>query len=380
MGSMCCHLFLNLNGMDDMQPVVPVNIKETIEAHIRKAIAAGRWKPGSRVPAERTLARQFHASKSLIHHIYSGLARRHALVMVHGKGCFVADRQTARTALAQKTVIRILLPYARALTPPYAYWYNLMETFEGIVARAQALGLMPVPLYLGENADDAAALAAAVNARELLGIIDPALYLRKPGMVQIIHRRRIPFAQMGRYGKAHDRVWDDHESACQTGIRRLIQQGRKCIAFIGAGVRRGSEDEKLAGFRRAHWEAGRRIRHGLISQDRRVLETGGAVLLRLLDQGFPIDAVMALNDYVARLVMDAAQTKDIQVPKDVAVIGADDMPGVERWAVPLATIRRPRAEIGRTLVDLIVLRYTHPDALATVVKLECQYVHRASAG
>jgi LacI family transcriptional regulator len=77
-----------------------------------------------------------------------------------------------------------------------------------------------------------------------------------------------------------------------------------------------------------------------------------------LEKGGPIaDCYFADNDLIAIGVLRALREAGYLIPKDVAVIGFDDIPLAEQLAPPLTTIRQPRAALGRsgchTLLSII---------------------------
>ncbi|RIJ05193.1 GntR family transcriptional regulator [Achromobacter sp. K91] len=60
-----------------------------VETALVREIAAGRWPPGTRIPGENALIRQFNVSRSTVRRAVQHLAHR-GLVTVHrGKGTYV---------------------------------------------------------------------------------------------------------------------------------------------------------------------------------------------------------------------------------------------------------------------------------------------------
>jgi LacI family transcriptional regulator len=67
------------------------------------------------------------------------------------------------------------------------------------------------------------------------------------------------------------------------------------------------------------------------------------------------DAVFAANDLLAIGVLQALNMlSDVQVPRDIALIGYDDIAFAAAAVVPLSSIRQPSALIGYTAVDLLL--------------------------
>jgi DNA-binding LacI/PurR family transcriptional regulator len=65
-------------------------------------------------------------------------------------------------------------------------------------------------------------------------------------------------------------------------------------------------------------------------------------------------AIFACSDVMAVGVYDAASRIGLRVPRDLSVVGFDDVPEAQ-WAVPaLTTIRQPIAEMGAVAVRLLM--------------------------
>lgn len=97
----------------------------------------------------------------------------------------------------------------------------------------------------------------------------------------------------------------------------------------------------------------------------------------LLGDG-PITAVVATSDTMAFGALEVANTKGLEVPTDLSVIGFDDAPAAERRG--LTTIRQPMVEKGRVaanmLIDMINGDFDHEEQRT----LPTELVVRATTG
>ena len=66
------------------------------------------------------------------------------------------------------------------------------------------------------------------------------------------------------------------------------------------------------------------------------------------------DALFCANDLLALGVLKELQLHRIMVPRDIALIGFDDLVWAEAAAVPLTSIRQPRALLGRSAVSMLI--------------------------
>ena len=75
-------------------------------------------------------------------------------------------------------------------------------------------------------------------------------------------------------------------------------------------------------------------------------------------------AVFAANDQLALGLLHAASTLGISVPRDLSVVGFDDMPEAAHFLPPLTTVRQDFTEIGRRAMARLVAALEGRDAAA----------------
>ena len=85
-----------------------------------------------------------------------------------------------------------------------------------------------------------------------------------------------------------------------------------------------------------------------------VRSTGYAAMHQILDSGAPIDGVFAMNDALALGALHALRERGVKVPKEVAVVGFDDIDDAKYSDPPLTSIDPGRDEIAHKAVDLLV--------------------------
>jgi DNA-binding LacI/PurR family transcriptional regulator len=143
-------------------------------------------------------------------------------------------------------------------------------------------------------------------------------------------------------------VTADDRTASRTLSRHLLEQGRAPIAYITAAHRWSAIEERVAGYREAHLEAGVPV------DPRLVLWEGGfgaldaaATAHRLLESPNRPDAIMCGNDLIALGVLKAARECGIRVPDDLAVTGFDDFEFAAAIDPPLTTVTVPGYDMGR---------------------------------
>jgi DNA-binding LacI/PurR family transcriptional regulator len=90
-------------------------------------------------------------------------------------------------------------------------------------------------------------------------------------------------------------------------------------------------------------------------------------------------AIFASNDQMALGLMHAVRAAGLEVPRDVSIIGFDDIPEAAHFWPPLSTVRQDFAELGRRCVALLLgdLDPAAPDYRGTIVP---ELIVRGSTG
>ena len=91
------------------------------------------------------------------------------------------------------------------------------------------------------------------------------------------------------------------------------------------------------------------------------------------------DAVFAANDLLAvGLLQGLSLLADVRIPRDIALIGYDDIDFASATVVPLSSIRQPASLIGYTAVDILLAELAGPGTYERNVRFRPELVVRAS--
>lgn len=69
---------------------------------------------------------------------------------------------------------------------------------------------------------------------------------------------------------------------------------------------------------------------------------------------YEFTAVVAANDLIALGVLHGLQAAKLRIPKDISVVGFDNMHLSEHYCPPLTTVATPRAELARAVLDMLL--------------------------
>jgi LacI family transcriptional regulator len=126
----------------------------------------------------------------------------------------------------------------------------------------------------------------------------------------------------------------------------LLSLGHSEIGFIAGPQTLNSARGRKEAFRAALKSHGVRVRPEWIAVGSMRVEGGRAAMESLLSLQPRPTAVLTSNDLMAVGALQAAHAAHVRVPKDLSIIGFDDLPIAGMVHPPLSTIRLPRNEVA----------------------------------
>ena len=180
---------------------------------------------------------------------------------------------------------------------------------------------------------------------------------------------------VGRHKLAGDAVMPANEEGGYLIGSAVFAAGHRHVGVVAAPKQLTTTTDRLSGLRRAAREhhrtlPSRRIEYAEFDRD------GGAVATAaLLDADPRLTAIVALNDSMAIGALSVLRDRGLSVPKDVSVVGFDDMPIARDVTPPLTTVRLPLVEIG---VRAITLALEKPHPHPRVEEVSAKVIHRES--
>lgn len=177
------------------------------------------------------------------------------------------------------------------------------------------------------------------------------------------------------------RVSVDHTAGMKAAVAHLIvEHGHRRIAFIRGP--QSSLDAKLRyqGYCSALSDAGLAVEDVLVVQGAFTANSATEAVRVLLDErklGF--DALVASNDAMAAGAMDELVARGIRVPRDVAVVGFDDVEDSRFARPPISSVRHPWRAQAMLAMDLILAQLAGKEVTESPV-VASDFVARGSCG
>ncbi|NML50685.1 LacI family transcriptional regulator [Streptomyces sp. R302] len=132
-----------------------------------------------------------------------------------------------------------------------------------------------------------------------------------------------------------------------SATEHLLELGHRRIAAIGGRKEMLCSQARIDGYRAALERAGIEVDRDLIRFGDFQHEGGFRCAQELLALPEPPTAVFAGSDQQAMGVYEAARQGGLSIPRDLSVVGFDDLPMCDWLSPPLTTVRQPLEEMGR---------------------------------
>jgi LacI family transcriptional regulator len=143
----------------------------------------------------------------------------------------------------------------------------------------------------------------------------------------------------------------EYATGFREALDHLLALGHRDIGFIAGPQWLNSAQGRKEAFKAALRGHGLHVKNEWIATGDMRVEGGHAAMEKLLAQKPRPTAVLASNDLMAVGALQAAHAAKIRVPKELSIIGFDDIPIAAMVHPALSTIRHPRREVAARAFD-----------------------------
>jgi len=350
-------------------------------------IGAGQYRNTGRLPSESQLVSRFRASRPTVVRALRDLQAKGLVTRRAGAGTFLA--QAAHTAPPSGSrELGLLIPGVGRM--------EIFEIIAGELARlARAAGYL---FWWTGNADphsdaqaslrDAEEFCAQVIQRKVAGVffapfertdlrysanLTLVTKLHEAGCAVVLLDRDIgPFPERSDF----DLVGIDNFLAGHTLAEHLIKLGSQRIAFVAYPHCAHTIDARVAGAREAILSHKLEVPTPFFWKG----DTDDARFVRQLSAGRLLDAVICGNDYTAAQLIRSLTKLAVRVPRDLRVVGLDDVHYATIISPSLTTIHQPCRDIAAIAFDALLARISDPDKPSRTLLLTPHLVVRESCG
>ncbi|HEX8500004.1 MAG TPA: LacI family DNA-binding transcriptional regulator [Pyrinomonadaceae bacterium] len=187
----------------------------------------------------------------------------------------------------------------------------------------------------------------------------------------------VVFLDLGKPGVHMSNMTVNYEAGIEEAVTHLVALGHREVAFVSGPERLRSATRRLDAFRKSMRRHLPGARADFYRGDFR-LDGGRRAAAEMLAGRERPTAVLAANDLMALGVMVELRAAGLNIPRDVSVIGFDDIAFAALADPPLTTVCLPRAELGRRAVEALMTNIEHPERRGVQVNIPTYLITRAS--
>ena len=161
-----------------------------------------------------------------------------------------------------------------------------------------------------------------------------------------------------------DCVGTDNAESMARLVSRLVRSGCKKIGYVSEDPALLNARDRYEGFRRGMKEHGLMPEPVILSERLRLnkAENAFSLMEELLKQQISLPQVfLCSSDLIAMGVMSALKAAGCSIPKDVGVIGFDNISVSAYTEPPLTTVAQNMRQMGRSCFSALLNRMENPD-------------------
>jgi DNA-binding LacI/PurR family transcriptional regulator len=171
----------------------------------------------------------------------------------------------------------------------------------------------------------------------------------------------------------------DNRNGMRSAATHLIEvHGRRKLLFLRGRRDSQEAEDRYLGFRHALRD------HGIFYDEKLTIQgdftrVGVLRALSSAPEDIEFDGVVSANDDMALAVLSELRRKGKEVPKDIAIVGFDDVPEAKQAEVPLSSFAQPFDGMARVALDSL-LAQSNQLSVPQVQNVEVGFVARKSCG
>lgn len=173
--------------------------------------------------------------------------------------------------------------------------------------------------------------------------------------IRQLRKAEVPFVVIGKpfQGMQETSIHIDVIGGARALAHHMADQGYQRILYVSGPKRNADSNDRYYGFRLGLTERGYASSQLLVAQGDYTPESGYRAAEEHIRKD-AIDAVFAATDHTALGVLTYCASRDIPVPKQVAVAGYDDQDYAAYTFPSLTTVRQPVYELGQHAIEQLL--------------------------
>ena len=185
-------------------------------------------------------------------------------------------------------------------------------------------------------------------------------------------------------GPGITRIMIDNGKAAALAVGHLVALGHRDFAVIKGPEGNGDTDDRWRKLQREFRRAGIKIHPDNTEHlgvypacnEKTMSENGFTAARKILGRKRAFTSLLAFNDASAIGAIRALSDAGLQVPRDVSVIGFDDIPQSSFTVPRLTTIRQPLSSMGELAAETLLEKITGTNGAPSLIKIAPELVVR----
>ncbi len=364
----------------------PVPMYQQILNEISAHIASGEWSAGTQIPTEAELEAQLQVSRVTIRQALSAAAEEGLVIRLPGKGTFVSG--TAASAAVHKAE-----GFIGYVVPHLSSSFNV-QILLGVESILKEKGYHLIFCNSEGELSKENQLLESLETNRMCGYIVQPVYAEdnQRDLIRLASRGdRIVLIDRNLPGVQADAVMSNHFEGGKQVVQHLVDQGYREIVYLAhEPIHLPSIAERLRGYQAAMTDAqlspqapfvvGSAIELGYLQDQNSPTVHENVVVEMIADllrgPARP-EAIVAMNDLVAMLVLEAAERVGLKVPQDLGIVGFDNLDSAV--TNNLTTVAQRPYEIGSEAACLLLERIHGNKDAAKQIQLPTQLIIRGSS-
>lgn len=192
----------------------------------------------------------------------------------------------------------------------------------------------------------------------------------------------IPLVSTSYYLPNYPSVTVDQKKGIRDAMEHLVHEhNRRRVAFIRGPRDHWEADQRFNAYKESLTEFNLPYDPRLVFDGDFVDDSGYEAIVELIDnRRVKFDALLASNDAMALAAMEALKERGFKIPKDISIIGFDDIEEAQISSPPLTTINQPLYEMIEKSVEMIVVPPVTKHAPIPNIVLKTKLIKRQSCG
>lgn len=338
---------------------------KVVKEYLLNRMKSGELLPDDRIPSEKELTEMFQVSRITVRKAIDELVIEGYLYRLQGIGTFVKKKEESNKT---SNLIGVFLSSASD--------FLSMGILRGIEQYVSSIGFHAIVQFADENGIPEQDKFKRLKELNVSGfIVFPHVSILQNRTVEqlIGEKKPIVFVDRTIEGLEGYSIQSDNQKGAYDLMKHLMEvHGYKRIAFVTwESTKVSSVKDRYKGASLACHEFGANLK---------LIETSRGKVKEVCRHLVDFDAVFACTDLLAVEIMSCLQMQDVDIPRDLAVVGFDDLPFSAFIKPSLTTVKQYPERIGEKAAAVLLSLLSWGDVSVKTHYVPTKLIVRSSCG